>query len=134
MIRKALENYTQSAFICKGLMTVAPASLMQEIADYSLQFPFQVLWYYRFTGDKAFLRQMYPYVRGVCEFFADYRRENGLIENVKAKWNLVDWPANLRDNYDFPLEKPIGEGFHNVINAFYVSMLGSRRRNSADFG
>ncbi len=124
MIRKALENYTQSTFICKGLMTVAPASLMQEIADYSLQFPFQVLWYYRFTGDKAFLRQMYPYVRGVCDFFADYRRENGLIENVKAKWNLVDWPANLRDNYDFPLEKPIGEGFHNVINAFYVSMLG----------
>lgn len=124
MIRKALENYAESTFICKGLMTVAPASLMQEIADYSLQFPFQVLWLYRFTGDKDFLRSMYPYVLGVCDFFAAYRRENGLIENVKAKWNLVDWPANLRDNYDFPLERPIGEGFHNVVNAFYVAMLG----------
>ncbi|MGN1122618.1 MAG: family 78 glycoside hydrolase catalytic domain, partial [Eubacteriales bacterium] len=60
MMKKALENYTQSSFICKGLMTVAPASLMQEIADYSLQFPFQVLWLYRYTGDLAFLRQMYP--------------------------------------------------------------------------
>ena len=124
MMKKALENYTQSSFICKGLMTVAPASLMQEIADYSLQFPFQVLWLYRYTGDLAFLRQMYPYVMNVYEYFLAYRRENGLIENAKAKWNLVDWPANLRDNYDFPLERPIGEGFHNVINAFFAAMLG----------
>jgi len=39
---------------------------------------------------------------------------------VKCKWNLVDWPQNLRDNYDFPLTKPIGPGVHNVINAFYI--------------
>lgn len=33
-------------------------------------------------------------------------------------------PANLRDNYDFLLERPIGNGFHNVINGFYLAMLG----------
>lgn len=123
MIKKALTNYAQSSFIDKGIMTVAPSSLMQEIADYSLQFPMQVLYVYRYTKDIDFLKQMYPYVMNVYDYFLAYRRENGLIDNVKEKWNLVDWPANLRDNYDFKLDKPIGEGFFNVINAFYCGML-----------
>lgn len=123
IIKKALENYCESSFICKGLMTVAPASLMQEIADYSLQFPFQVLWVYNYTKDIEFLKKMYPYVMNVYDYFADYRKENGLLSGVKPKWNLVDWPMNLRDNYDFPAEKPIADGFHNVINGFYLAML-----------
>ncbi len=124
MIIKALDNYCQSSFICKGLMTVAPSSFMQEIADYSLQFPFQVLWVYKKTGDIEFLRRMYPYVMNVYDYFLTYRRDNGLIESVKDKWNLVDWPMDLRDNYDFELPTVIGEGFHNVINGFYLAMIG----------
>jgi len=123
MMRKALENYTQSSFVCKGLMTVAPASLMQEIADYSLQFPMQVLWYYRFTKDLDFLNKMFPYVMNVLQYFEKYERSDGLLEKVVEKWNLVDWPANLRDNYDFDLQRPIGEGCHNVVNAFYCGMI-----------
>lgn len=123
MIIKALDNYCQSSFICKGLMTVAPSSFMQEIADYSLQFPFQVLYVYKYTGDMDFLKKMYPYVMGVYEYFNAYRRENGLIESVVDKWNLVDWPMDLRDGYDFDLPTVIGPGFHNVINGFYLAML-----------
>lgn len=124
MIIKALENYCESSFICKGLMTVAPASYMQEIADYSLQFPFQVLYVYKYTKDMEFLKRMYPYVMNVFDYFLNYRRENGLIEGVKDKWNLVDWPKDLRDNYDFDLPTVIGDGFHNVLNGFYLAMQG----------
>ena len=123
IIKKALENYCESSFICKGLMTVAPASLMQEIADYSLQFPFQVLWVYNYTNDMDFLKQMYPYVMNVYDYFADYRTEKGLLSGVKPKWNLIDWPKNLRDNYDFPEDRPVVDGYHNVINGFYLAML-----------
>lgn len=123
MMKKALENYAQSSFICKGIMTVAPASLMQEIADYSMQFPFQVLWLYKKTGDIEFLKQMYPFVLGVYEYFNKYRNDRGLLESVKEKWNLVDWPANLRDDYDFDLSRPVSDGCHNVVNAFYCAML-----------
>jgi len=122
MIIKALDNFCQSSFICKGIMTVAPASFMQEIADYSLQFPFQVLRVYEYTKDIAFLKRMYPYVMNVHEYFMKYRCENGLIQSVKDKWNLVDWPKDLRDDYDFPLETVICDGFHNVINGFYLAM------------
>ena len=124
MILKAFDNYSQSSFVCKGLLAVAPCSFMQEIADYSLQFPFQVLEVYKYTKDKSILEKYYPYIMNVLEYFNKYRRENGLIDKVDEKWNLVDWPANLRDNYDFPLKNPQNEpGFHNVINAFYCGMI-----------
>lgn len=92
---------------------------MQEIADYSLMFPLQVENLYNFTGDKTFLEEMLPVAEGVVEYFAKYEREDGLIYNANEKWNLVDWPENLRDGYDFPLKFPVGDGCHSVINAYY---------------
>ena len=116
---------------------------MQEIADYSLQFPILALRYYDFTGDKAGLAKLI----GVCDklltSFEKFQRDDGLLEGVD-KWNLVDWPSNLRDDYDFELTNPIGKGVHNVINAFYIgavictekliSLAGIDLDNSVDGG
>ena len=123
LFKKALDNQLQSAFICKGIMATTPGSLMQEIADYSLQLPILALRYYEFSGDKEYLRRCYEACREMLAYFKKYVRPDGLLQKVTGKWNLVDWPKNLRDNYDFPLEKPIGEGCHNVINAFYVGAV-----------
>ena len=57
------------------------------------------------------------------KYFDKYKRVDGLLENVKEKWNLVDWPQNLRDNYDFDLSTVVGDGCHNVINAFYCGAV-----------
>ena len=123
MFKKFLYNTASSDFICKGLMTEAPCSHMQEIADYSLQFSFFVWKYYEMTGDRETLKNMVSVCEGVWEYFKKYEKESGLIENVAEKWNMVDWPENLRDDYDFPEETPAGPGFHNVINAFYIGLL-----------
>ena len=45
-------------------------------------------------------------VKKIINGFRNYEREDGLICGVEDKWNLVDWPANLRDGYDFKLEPP----------------------------
>jgi hypothetical protein len=66
---------------------------------------------------------MLPFAEDMLAHFAKYAREDGLLDGVKDKWNLVDWPRNLRDSYDFELVKPIGDGAHNVINAFYVGSV-----------
>lgn len=123
MMKKAIADFCHSCFICDGMMAVSTSSLMQEIADYSLQFPAQVLWVYKTDGDLEFLRFAAPYVKRVYNYFLRYEREDGLIEGVCDKWNLVDWPANLRDGYDFPLTRPIGDGVHNVLNAFWCGFL-----------
>ena len=123
MMKKAIADFCSSCFICQGMMAVSTSSFMQEIADYSLQFPAQVLWVYKTDGDLDFLKYAEPYVTGMYHYFLRYKREDGLIENVFDKWNMVDWPDTLRDGYDFPLTRPIGEGLHNVLNAFWCGFL-----------
>ena len=123
MMKKAIREFCHSAFICEGLMAVSNGSLMQEIADYSLQMPAQACFVYALDHDLDFLREIEPAMTGVYRYFRRYMRTDGLIEGVKDKWNLVDWPANLRDGYDFPLPKPIGDGVHNVLNALWCGFL-----------
>lgn len=123
LMKKAIIDFCESSFICKGLMAVSGSSLMQEIADYSLQLPAQISWAYALDGDMEFLRKTEPYVTGMLEYFKGYMNGDYLLEKVDEKWNLVDWPHNLRDSYDFELSQPIGEGLHNVINAFWCGFL-----------
>lgn len=140
--KKALFDFASSACICPGLMGVVPSGQMQEIADYSLLFPEIILHYYQLTGDKDLVKELMPVVNQLEDYFDCFHNADGLIESVTDKWNLVDWPENLRDNYDFPLTRPIGPGVHNIINAFYYGMkkhadclreiVGASRRNEAE--
>ena len=122
ILRKALRDFAHSARICPGLMAVAPGNLMQEIADYSLLWPVILERYYLWSGDVEFVRSMMPILDGLLEYFAAYENENGLLEQVDEKWNLVDWPDNLRDNYDY--ERAV-QGINTVLNHFYYGCLSS---------
>lgn len=127
MLRKCIRDFMRSRETAPGLLAVAPGSLMQEIADFSLLFPLLPLTDYAFTGDLDFLRECYPAVCGVTEYFSRYARPDGLLENVTDEWNLVDWPENYRDGYDFPLTRPVvGEGCHAVVNALWCGALQMR--------
>ncbi len=123
LFKKAIKDFALSTVICPGIMGVAPGSLMQEIADYSLQWPMSLIRYYEQSGDIKFLEEMYPIAENLYSYFKKYQCSDGLLENVNEKWNLVDWPDNLRDGYDFELKDPIGPGCHNVINAFYYGFV-----------
>ena len=123
LLKKALSDFAESSRICLGLMAVAPASFMQEIADYSLLFPALVRWVYAVDGDLAFVEGMLPCIEGILAYFARYAREDGLLEGVTEKWNVVDWPESARDGYDFALTEPVGRGVHNTLNAFWIGCL-----------
>lgn len=124
MYRKTLFDFAGTTRVCKGLLSVAPGSLMQEIADFSLQYPMQVFHYYQYTKDRETLWELYPIVRGVVEYFSKYARDDGLLVHVNDKWNLVDWPDNLRDGYEIPEEDGHStDGCHNVLNAHYIGAV-----------
>ena len=123
LLKKALDDWMASGEIASGLMAVFPCAHMQEIADYSLLFPLVAVRYYEHTNDLEYLRECYNASNRILKTYEKYKRNDGLIENVSEAWNLVDWPENLRDNYDFPLAKPVGTGCHNVINAFYLGAV-----------
>ena len=122
-MKKSVLQFCDTASVCPGILAISNASLMQEIADYSLQFAAQLLWIYKTDGDLEFLKLTEPYATGIYEYFLKYADGRGLLSSVTEKWNLVDWPKNLRDGYDFVIDKPVGEGYHNVINAFWYGSL-----------
>ena len=122
--KKQLYDFAATARIDEGIMACATCSLMQEIADFSLQYPMQLLNYYRFTTDKEVLTDLYPLAYGIVKSFDIYKRHDGLLSDVYGKWNLVDWPENLRDGYDAYIPRAErGHECHNVINAFYICAM-----------
>lgn len=123
MLEKGIRAQAHSARITPSLMAVMSGGLMQEIADYSLQFPLLLQRHYQYTKNRAFLEEMLPINDAMLAHFETFAREDGLITEVNDKWNLVDWPENFRDNYDFPMTVPIGPGVHNVMNAFYLGCI-----------
>jgi len=126
LFRKSLQDFALlSERVCPGMMAVASGSYMQEIADYSFQWPMQLLRYYWHSGDLEFVREMYPAAEKMLWYFKQYRRQDGLLERVTDKWNLVDWPETMRDGYDFELRHPVGDGCHNVLSAFYYGFMSA---------
>ncbi len=126
MIKKAIKDFCLTTRICPGFMAVAASSLMQEIADYSLLLPAVINWVYSIEKDKRWLSELEPYMTGIYKHFSKFLNCDGLLDEVNDKWNLVDWPDNLRDGYDFPMTRPrIGKGAHNVLNAFWCGFLDS---------
>lgn len=129
LLKKAMIDQALSAVACPGLLCISPGSEMQEIADYTYQYPILALRHYLMTKDIEFLKENYKTCLGIKEYTNKYLREDGLIVDLNDKWNLVDWPRNLRDGYDFheagvdETKDYISNIPHNVVNAFYVGFL-----------
>lgn len=121
IFEKLILDTLRSSFINRGLMTCAPCSLMQEIADYPLFAPLFCVMHYQLTGSLGFLRKVFPGLSQAFHFYREsYSAEKGLICNLD-KWCVVEWPASARDGYDADLsEGHVCKSMHNAINALYI--------------
>ncbi len=134
LTKKALYDFYLSCQIDPGMMAVAPGHFMQEIAEYSLQYPLMLEFYYQHTGDRAFLEAMVDHVfPGLFNYYGSFVDESGLIVGLDRpeKWLLVDWPENLRDNYDYDYSK---DKANTVLNGFYYGALQCAARLELELG
>ncbi len=124
MMEKFIDEFLRSAFINNGLVTCAPCSFMQEIAEYSLMLPMLLRVHFHLTGDLEFLRKRYHRLVELLEFYRiSYEAENGLLTNLD-KWCVVEWPPHARDDYDADLQEGrLCRDVHNVINAYYLGAI-----------
>ena len=134
LTRKALYDFYLSCQIHPGMMAVAPGHFMQEIAEYSLQYPLLLEAYFQQTGDQVFVETMADHVfPGLFAYYGRFENSDGLIEGLDKpeKWLLVDWPDNLRDGYDYDYSK---DKANTVLNAFYYGALRSAARMEIALG
>ncbi|HEY0865824.1 MAG TPA: alpha-L-rhamnosidase C-terminal domain-containing protein [Fimbriimonas sp.] len=60
------------------------------IPQWGMWFVLQVADYLARSGDTRLVRRLKPKVEGLVEFFAPYRNENGLLEDLPS-WNFIEW-------------------------------------------
>jgi hypothetical protein len=67
------------------------ATHINTILDYSFYWFVSIYDYYLYTGDKEFLRQIYPKMKTLMDFCLGRRNRDGFVEGMPGDWVFVDW-------------------------------------------
>jgi len=125
MVRYLIDSARLSSSFVKTTVTCLNCSFMQEIAEFPLILVSLILWHYKWSGDKEYLKQNYAFAKGVVENYRIDYEQDGLLKHLD-KWCVVEWPDNYRDGYDVDLkEGQICEPAHMVINAYYLEAISN---------
>ena len=122
-----MANHTQNPWF-----DTSPSFLPACIGPVSGSWLVQHIWtHYQFTGDREFLREHYPLLRGAAEFSVAT-----LVEDPKSKW-LVSSPSNSPENAYFytdaegnkkPTALCVGATFdHQIIRGLFSSTAAAAR-------
>ncbi|MEN6356920.1 MAG: family 78 glycoside hydrolase catalytic domain [Armatimonadota bacterium] len=72
-----------------AIMGIYPASEDKLVPDFALNWVFSILDYYAFSDDAGLVRDLYPNVRRLMDWFARYQNDFGLIGEVPG-WIFID--------------------------------------------
>lgn len=140
ILRKFLRDVASTSRYCPGLHSTAPNYVNGELAEYSLLWPVLLEYYYQWTGDRPFVREMLPVLTRLLTYYAAYENRDGLLQDIFSPITqryaiLVDWPQNLRDDYDDPHlmgrqadpDAPAGV-VNTMVQGFYNCALQAAKR------
>ncbi|WP_129717672.1 family 78 glycoside hydrolase catalytic domain [Pedobacter sp. SYP-B3415] len=65
------------------------------IMDYSFYWFLGIYDYYNYTGDKNFVKAIYPRMKTLMEFTNKRRNSEGLLEWMPGDWVFIDWAEGL---------------------------------------
>ena len=68
------------------------------IMDYTFYWFSSILDYYRYTGDIAFVEEMWPKMESLMDYVLSRTNADGMVEGQEGDWIFVDW-------VDFPMHK-----------------------------
>ncbi len=81
-----------------GLLSICyPMSGEIAIPSFSLHFVTECEEYLRYSGDKEFIRRIYPKIKSVLDVFTSRIEESGLVRPISGKgmWNFYEWQQGL---------------------------------------
>ena len=82
-----------------GLLSICyPTAKDMVIPSFSLHFFTECAEYLKYSGDKEFIRSIYPKLLSILKTFTDKTKRNGLIPPFegKAYWNFYEWRNGLQ--------------------------------------
>ncbi len=107
-----------------------PSYNLNICTEYSFMVPMFLESYYNLTGDKKLLKEMLPVAEGVLDHYSQFLNKDNLLDSIVhmpkvAEYMpviLIDWPKNLRDDYDYDTTK-VGHGICTFANMFFYGFL-----------
>lgn len=78
------------------------------IMDYTLYWFIGIYDYYLYTGDKAFVSEIYPRMKTLMDYVLGRTNADGMLEGKTGDWVFVDWA-------DFPMSKQGALSFEQVL-------------------
>ncbi|MBR5850392.1 MAG: alpha-rhamnosidase [Alistipes sp.] len=67
------------------------------IMDYTFYWFIGIYDYYMYTGDLAFVKQIYPRMQTMMEYVLGRTNRNGMVEGMTGDWVFVDWADGFLD-------------------------------------
>lgn len=67
------------------------------IMDYTFYWFIGIYDYYMYTGDRAFVKQIYPRMQSMMEYVLGRTNSRGMVEGMTGDWVFVDWADGYLD-------------------------------------
>lgn len=97
------ETVKRTLFALRGKDPVT--SHINTIMDYTFYWFLGVRDYLMYTGDTAFIRQIYPSMKTLMQYCLNRRNSNGLMEWMPGDWIFIDWAAGLSKKGEVSFEQ-----------------------------
>lgn len=75
------------------------------IMDYSFYWFLGIYDYYKYTGDKKFVQDIYPRMQSLMTYINGRKNKNGLLEWMPGDWIFIDWADKLSKDGEVSFEQ-----------------------------
>jgi len=75
------------------------------IMDYSFYWFLGIYDYYKFTGDKKFVQDIYPRMQSLMTYINGRKNKDGLLEWMPGDWIFIDWADQLSKEGEVSFEQ-----------------------------
>lgn len=75
------------------------------IMDYSFYWFLGIYDYYKFTGDRKFVQDIYPRMQSLMTYINGRKNKNGLLEWMPGDWIFIDWADKLSKDGEVSFEQ-----------------------------
>ncbi|WP_321480021.1 GH116 family glycosyl hydrolase [uncultured Bacteroides sp.] len=89
------EEVKRTIWLLRGKDPVT--SHINTIMDYTFFWFLSVYDYYMYTGDKHFVKQLYPRMQSMMDYVLQRTNKDGMVEGLAGDWVFVDWADGYMD-------------------------------------
>ncbi len=89
------ESVKRTIWLLRGKDPVT--SHINTIMDYTFYWFMSIYDYYQYTGDRAFVAQLYPQMQSLMDYVLRRTNTGGMVEGLSGDWVFVDWADGYLD-------------------------------------